>query len=233
MLEIQNVYKRYKTKEVLSDVSFDIDDGCICGLLGLNGAGKSTIMKIISSLVYLDSGKVLIDGLELKKDDIINSSIGFMIENAAFYGSLTGRQNLTILASLYPNIPKERINEVLTITGMLEQANIKVSKYSLGMKQRLYFAYALINAPKILILDEPFNGIDPISVKIFRDLIVKLAKSGCCVLLSSHMIADIKSFCDKIVIIDKGKILLDKKISPEDDVENIFISLVSPLGTAQ
>lgn len=234
MLEIKNISKSYGKKKVLDDVSFNIDGGRICGLLGLNGAGKSTLLKIICSLVFADAGEVFVLGRKLDNDDKANApSIGFMIENPAFYSSLTARQNLNALSKLYPDIKKERIEHVLRLTGIFNQADVQVKKFSLGMKQRLYFAYALLNMPKLLILDEPFNGIDPVSIKLFKDIIRALAEAGCTVVISGHVISELQSICDSAVIIDNGKILCTIDDISGISLEEKFLSLVSGSGDTQ
>lgn len=227
MLEIKNISIKYNKKAILDDVSFNVKKGEVCGLLGLNGAGKSTLMKIIARLVKPLSGEILYDGKS------IDDQIGYMIEEPVFYKDVSGENNLKLLSILYENITSDRINFILNKVGLEEHKKKLFKNYSLGMKQRLYFAYALINNPKIIILDEPFNGIDPITSKLFKDLIQELAQSGCTILVSSHIISDIKEISDKIIILDNGIKIYDNSIKAEDNIENIFISKVSNKGSAQ
>ena len=227
MLEIKNISIKYNKKAILDDVSFNVKKGEVCGLLGLNGAGKSTLMKIIARLVKPLSGEILYDGKS------IDNQIGYMIEEPVFYKDVSGENNLKLLSILYENITSDRINLILNKVGLEEHKKKLFKNYSLGMKQRLYFAYALINNPKIIILDEPFNGIDPITSKLFKDLIQELAQSGCTILVSSHIISDIKEVSDKIIILDNGIKIYDNSIKAEDNIENIFISKVSNKGSAQ
>lgn len=227
MLEIKNISIKYNKKAILDDVSFNVKKGEVCGLLGLNGAGKSTLMKIIARLVKPLSGEILYDGKS------IDDQIGYMIEEPVFYKDVSGESNLKLLSILYENITSDRIDFILNKVGLEEHKKKLFKNYSLGMKQRLYFAYALINNPKIIILDEPFNGIDPITSKLFKDLIQELAQSGCTILVSSHIISDIKEISDKIIILDNGIKIYDNSIKAEDNIENIFISKVSNKGSAQ
>jgi ABC-2 type transport system ATP-binding protein len=231
MLKVNKLSKFYKEKTVLDNVSFNIPDGKVCAVLGLNGAGKSTLMKIICNLAFADSGYIEFDGRRIT--DNSDGNIGFMIETPRFYRELTGRQNLTALAYLYDNIQSKRIDEVLSVVGLDAQADIAVKKYSLGMKQRLYFAYAIINKPKLLILDEPFSGIDPITVRLFQKLIIDFAAHGCTVLVSSHVISDVQSISDYVVIIDNGKLVYESENIINEDITQIFLSMVDLNGKAQ
>lgn len=231
MLKINEISKIYGSKTVVDKASFQVPDGKICALLGLNGAGKSTIMKIICNLAFADSGSIEFDGK--KYIDNREGKIGFMIESPSFYGDLTGKNNLRALSLLYDNIPNERIDEVLKICGLYSHKDILVKKYSLGMKQRLYFAYAILNKPKLLVLDEPFNGIDPVSVNLFKQLILDCVKTGASVLISGHMISEIQSISDCAVIIDNGKIIYEDYEVKDKNLTEIFLSLVSWSGAAQ
>ena len=234
MLEIKNIFKSYGKKRVLNDVSFSVEKGGVCGLLGLNGAGKSTLMKIICSLAFADAGSVSLNGKVINgKNSVPNENTGFMIEAPSFYRELTGRQNLTALSKLYDGVDKKRIDDVLTATGLAGQADVAFRKYSTGMKQRLYFSYAIMNNPRLLVLDEPFNGIDPVTLNLFRLLIKSFARSGCIVLLSSHILSEIQSVCDSIQIINRGEIVYSSKDIAGLDLESIFFSSVSGGGEAQ
>ncbi|MGN0823801.1 MAG: ABC transporter ATP-binding protein [Candidatus Coproplasma sp.] len=235
MLQVENLNKSYGSKRVLNDVSFSIpQDGTICGLIGLNGAGKSTLMKIICSLSHADSGKITVDGKDISEaSEQRKVKIGFTIEAPAFYGGLTGKQNLCLLADLYPDLPKDAVNRSLETVGLRENANVKVKNYSLGMKQRLYLAYAILNEPTVLILDEPFNGIDPVSVKIFKDLLKSFAQKGATILISSHSILDIQSVCDRVIILDRGRIAYDCRDVQNENLEEKFFEITGASGNAQ
>jgi ABC-2 type transport system ATP-binding protein len=231
MLIIKELSKSFGEKQVLESVSFKIPKGKVCALLGLNGAGKSTLMKIICNLVFADSGFVEFDGRKIIGNKTAN--IGYMIETPRFYRELSGKQNLVALSFLYEDIPSNRVDEVLSLVGLASQKNIAVKKYSLGMEQRLYFAYAILNNPKIIILDEPFNGIDPVSVNLFQKLIRELAQKGCAVLVSGHTINDIQNISDCVVILDHGKLIYKDENSHGKDLTKLFLSLVGFGGEAQ
>jgi len=232
MFDLDNINKCYRTKQVLTNVSFEVKSGTVCGLLGLNGAGKSTLMKIIASLVSKGSGEIRYDGVPYDKNTA-SVKIGSMIESSAFYKDLSGKNNLKILASLYDDISPGRVDEVLHVVGLDDVKNTLFSHYSLGMKQRLYFAYAILDDPEILILDEPFNGIDPVTSRLFKDLILGLAKKGRTIIVSSHVISEIREICDRIVILDRGLVVYDDEIGKEENLEALFLSKVSSSGLAQ
>lgn len=233
MLEIKNVTKKFGKKVAVNNVSLCVADGSICALVGLNGAGKSTLMKVICSLLKPCSGEVLIDGKNINSDRD-NRNIGYMIECPAFYGELTGRRNLLVLKTLYPDIKAADVDNILSAVGLQGSANVAYKKYSLGMKQRLYFAYALLNKPSVLVLDEPLNGIDPVSAKCFKDSITALAKVGCSILISSHIIMELQSFCDSIAIINEGELIyFNDKLPADTNWEQLFLSKVCHSGAAQ
>ncbi len=219
MVKLYNVSKKYGSKKILNNISITLNEANCYGLLGLNGAGKSTLMKIICNVVTSYDGTV-----EFSSE--LNKKIGFMLEGPSFYNELTGKQNLCALALLYSNLDNNRVDEVLKIVGLENDKNIKYKHYSLGMKQRLYFAYAIINKPRILILDEPFNGIDPITSHLFKQIIKKFIEDGGIVLISSHVINDLKEICNYIFILKDGEIIHENLLDKNDDIESLFISLV-------
>lgn len=219
MIKLNNISKKYGTKRILNNINTSFDEGNCYGLLGLNGAGKSTLMKIICNVITNYEGLVEFTSLAEK-------NIGFMLEGPSFYNELTGKQNLEVLSTLFSNIKKNRIEDVLQLVGLEKDKNVKYKNYSLGMKQRLYFAYAIINKPKVLVLDEPFNGIDPITSHLFKKLIKDFVSNKCIVLISSHVINDLKEICNHIIMINDGMIVYDDKINCNDDIESLFVSLV-------
>lgn len=235
VLQIENLYKKYGKRQALNGVSLSVEEGSICGLLGLNGAGKSTLMKIVCSQVKADSGNVTVLGKDVKENTVFtNSKTGCLIETPAFFNSLTGFQNLKAVSYLYDEkISDASINQILSDVGLDNQKNIAVRKYSLGMKQRLYFALALMKSPKLLLLDEPFNGIDPLAVKQLRDLIKQTANTGTAVVISSHILSELQMICDKVCIIDKGKDVYSGFCKNDTRLEEIFISYVTNGGKAQ
>lgn len=229
MLKISDIKKSFKEKQVLKGVNLTVGDGKVCGLLGLNGEGKSTLMKIICSLMIADSGKVEVDGKQIKPGDA-PSDIGAMIESPAFYGELSGYDNLELMRKLCNDVPHERVVEVLRVAGIANNALKKYKDYSQGMKQRLYFAFALLKKPRVLILDEPFSNVDPVSVKLFEDVIKAMAGAGCTVLISGHIIAELKNVCDCAAILDGGVIKAYYDDISAIDLEKEFLSTVSSSG---
>lgn len=208
LLECQNLYKSFGKKQILKDVSFEIDEGDILAFIGPNGSGKTTTIKLILGLQSIDKGKVTINGFDVKKDFVKSiEKVGAIVENPDTYMYLTGWQNLKLTANLYKDITDEKIKEIVKLVELEGRINDKVSKYSLGMRQRLGIARALINEPNVLILDEPTNGLDPEGIKDLRNLLKKLAKEGMGILISSHNLAELESFCNKVLIIDNGTII--------------------------
>lgn len=208
LLECQNLYKSFGKKQILKDVSFEIDEGDILAFIGPNGSGKTTTIKLILGLQSIDKGKVTINGFDVKKNFVKSiEKVGAIVESPDTYMYLTGWQNLKLTANLYKDITDEKIKEIVKLVELEERINDKVSKYSLGMRQRLGIARALINEPNVLILDEPTNGLDPEGIKDLRNLLKKLAKEGLGILISSHNLAELESFCNKVLIIDNGTII--------------------------
>ena len=227
VLEVNHINKSFGNKKVLNDVSFAIDEGEILGFIGPNGAGKTTTIKIILGLQSIDSGEVIINGNSITKNfSKAIERVGAIVENPDSYMYLSGRKNLELVANMYDNIPKERIDEVIKLVGLENRIQDKVSKYSLGMRQRLGIAIALLNKPNLLILDEPTNGLDPEGIKELRDLIKNLAKKEkTSILISSHNLSELESFCTDICIIQNG-VILDrdsiKTFKKNKDTEYIF-----------
>lgn len=208
LLECQNLCKSFGKKQILKDVSFEIDEGDILAFIGPNGSGKTTTIKLILGLQNIDKGKVTINGFDIEKDFVKSiEKVGAIVENPDTYMYLTGWQNLKLTANLYKDITDEKIKEIVKLVELEERINDKVSKYSLGMRQRLGIARALINEPNVLILDEPTNGLDPEGIKDLRNLLKNLAKEGLGILISSHNLAELESFCNKVLIIDNGTII--------------------------
>ncbi len=220
-IQVQKLRKSYKDREVLKNISFEIKEGSICGLLGINGAGKSTIMKIIFGLENADSGEVIFNGG--KNAGIYE--IGALIETPAIYMNLSAFDNLKTRALLY-DISDERINEVLNLIGLSNTGKKKAGSFSLGMKQRLGLGMAIITSPDLLILDEPTNGLDPDGIKELLNLMISLKKSGMTILLSSHQLYEVSKVADKIVILHDGQIFYDGSNVQSDDLESLFFRIV-------
>lgn len=213
VLEIKDLTKKIGNKKIINNVSFNLYKGDILGFIGPNGAGKTTIIKLILGLQKYNSGNIKICGNNLKKEFTkAISNIGAIIENPDMYTYLSGYENLEIAAKLY-KIPKERIKEVAKLVGLEEKIHDKVKKYSLGMRQRLGIAQAIIHNPKILILDEPTNGLDPEGIKDLKVLLKELAsKKEIAIIISSHLLSEIDNLCNRICILANGKIIKDEKV---------------------
>lgn len=231
VLEVKNLNKSYGRKKVLNDVSFKIDAGEILGFIGPNGAGKTTTIKLILGLQLIDSGEVIINGYDVKKDFVkAIEKVGAIVENPDAYLYLTGRKNLELNASLYKDITKDRIKEIIKLVGLENRIDDKVSKYSLGMRQRLGIASALLAAPNLLILDEPTNGLDPEGIKELRDLVKKLAQEGVAILISSHNLAELENFCTNVCIIKNGTVISENKmVDLKKDSESYYEIEVSKI----
>lgn len=223
VLDVANVTKKYKERVAVDNVAFQIFEGEIFGLIGPNGAGKTTIIKLITGLASPTIGTVYICGKNIKTDfEKAIRNVGGIIENPELYPYMSGMDNLKFFASLYPNITQQRIDDVVTLVGMENRIYDKVRTYSLGMKQRVGIAQALLHNPKLLILDEPTNGLDPNGIKDMRNFLKKLAvKDKISILISSHILAEMEQVCDTIGIIDDGKLLEVKTIDQlKKGVEN-------------
>ena len=209
ILKCENLHKSFRKKEILKDVSLEICSGDILGFIGPNGAGKTTTIKLILGLQKIGSGKVIINGFDIQKNfEKAIAKVGAIIENPDLYMYVSGYDNLKLISNLYPNVDEARINEVIKLVGLENRINDKVSKYSLGMRQRLGVAQAILHKPNLLILDEPTNGLDPEGIKDLRELLVKLAKNeNMGILISSHNLAELESFCNKVSIIKNGVIV--------------------------
>lgn len=218
IVEVKNLTKIYKKKVVVDNASFAIPKGKTVGLIGLNGAGKTTIMKVLSGLVSWDSGIVKYQGKEaiFNKDNDIN--IGALIENPGLYPYLTGRQNLALFSH------SKKIGTVIEKMGISDFIDDKVESYSLGMKQRLGIALALINNPEFVLLDEPFSALDPKAVKYMKKTIELIEGT---LLISSHLIKELEGIVDYLILMDDGKVIFEGEIANidlrKDSLENFIL----------
>ncbi len=227
ILEVKNLSKSFGKRKVLKNITFDIYEGDIVGLIGPNGAGKTTLIKTILSLYKKDTGSVKICGYDNKKDlEKALSKTGSIIENPDLYQNISGRKNLKITALINDIKDKEYIEKMIKFVKLEDRIDDKVKKYSLGMKQRLGLANALIKRPKLLILDEPTNGLDPLGIKELRGILRKISREeNISILISSHILSEVENICDRILIIDEGKVNSEfgieevkyKNISLEDE----------------
>ncbi|RAL57686.1 hypothetical protein BLD25_02020 [Candidatus Gracilibacteria bacterium GN02-872] len=231
ILEIKNLSKKLGKKEVLKNVSFSVGEGEIYGFLGPNGAGKTTTMKNILRFMNPDSGEIKIFSKNVL-DEEVKKQIGFMPENTYLYKHLTGKEFLKFngkFFGLFGQKLDQKVQNLLKKLG-LENAGDKFLKdYSKGMLQRIGLAQAIINDPKLLFLDEPMSGLDPIGRKMVKDLIVELNNKGTTIFFNTHILADVESICDKISIIHNGEIIVEsKKVSDiKGHLEDFFIESVS------
>ena len=212
VLKCQNLNKKLSKTAKISNVSFSLNERHILWFICPNGAWKTTIIKSILGLYKIDSGKIEINGYDLEKDFVkAISNVGAIIENPDLYSYMTGYENLMIAAKIY-DIKKERVNQIIKLVGLENKINLKVSKYSLGMKQRLGIAQSILHNPKILILDEPTNGLDPSGIIELNNLLLELSKGGMSIIISSHILSELETICNKFCIVNEGKIIYKKTI---------------------
>ena len=224
ILEIKNVSKKIGKKQILKDITLEVKQGEIFGFVGPNGAGKTTLIKTMLGLYKQDSGSITINGFNIKTEfEKAMENIGAIIENPEMYDYLSGKDNLKIY-KMIGNVSDEALEEIIKTVKLENRINNKVKTYSLGMRQRLGLAQSLISNPKLLILDEPTNGLDPIGIKELRELLKKISKEkNISVFVSSHILSEIELMCDRIAIIDGGSLieikdLKDKKQYAKDKV---------------
>ncbi|WLD91608.1 ABC transporter ATP-binding protein [Alkalihalobacillus sp. AL-G] len=209
LLKLLNVSKKIGKHQILSNIDLEIGEGEIVGLLGPNGSGKTTLIRTIVGLVKANTGKIIIGDRDLYKH--FNEAIrhvGAIVENPEFYGYLTGYQNLKQYAAMYKEITDERIDEVIALVNLEHAIHDKVRTYSLGMRQRLGIAQAILHRPKLLILDEPTNGLDPMGIREFRTYVKALCeKENVSIIIASHLLREIEDVCHRVAIIHSGEII--------------------------
>mgnify|MGYP000919459083 CR=1 FL=1 len=203
-IRIENVYKSFDGEEVLKNVNHDFQEGKIHGVVGNNGSGKTVLFKCICGFLHPTKGRIMVDYQQVGKDVDFPEDMGIIIETPGFLPYATGMKNLEILASLNRKINRKEIVKVIERVGLDSKMKKPVSKYSLGMRQRLAIAQAIMEDPRILILDEPFNGLDKHSVIDMRELILELKDRGKTILIASHNQRDIEELCDEVCEIDRG-----------------------------
>lgn len=223
ILETRNLCKFYKNQKAVNNISILVKRNSIYGLLGPNGAGKSTFLKMIAGILHPTSGQIIFDNHIWSRKDLAN--IGALIESPPLYENLTARENLKV-RSILLGIPDTRIDEVLKIVGLTNTGKKKASQFSMGMKQRLGIAIALLNNPKLLILDEPTNGLDPIGIQELRDLIKTFPSRGITVILASHILSEVKQLADHIGIINNGILGYQGEVDANVDLESVFMEVV-------
>lgn len=226
ILETRGLTKRFGRGEnaqiAVNDVNLHVRRGRVYGLLGPNGAGKSTTLKMIAGMLRPTQGEIVFDGRPWTREDLYE--IGSLIEAAPLYPNLTARENLRVRTTML-GIPEERIDAVLHTVGLEDAGKKRAGKFSMGMKQRLGIAIALLARPKFLILDEPANGLDPIGIEDLRALIRSFAQSGITVLVSSHILSEVQQTADDIGIIYNGRLAYEGELEPGQDLEALFMDV--------
>ncbi|NFG26431.1 lantibiotic protection ABC transporter ATP-binding protein [Clostridium botulinum] len=222
ILETKNLSKKFKKQEAVKGVSILVERNSIYGLLGPNGAGKSTILKMITGMLKPSFGEILFNDHKWSRKDL--KLIGSLIENAPLYENLSARENLKVRTTVL-GLPDSRIDEVLDIVDLKNTGKKKSGQFSMGMKQRLGIAIALLNNPKLLILDEPTNGLDPFGIQELRELIKSFPKKGITVILSSHILSEVEHIADHIGIICGGVLGYQGELRKGEELEKLFIDI--------
>ena len=231
ILTFENVSKNYGKLNALSNIQFEIPENSIFAILGPNGSGKSTLIRILAGLITSWNGNIFYKDNSIHNDKNYLKNFGFIVEDPSFYQYLSAIKNLQIFCRL-TNTPFSRINEVLDLVDLLDRKNDKVSNYSYGMKQRLGIAQALLHDPKILILDEPNNGLDPIGVNQIADIIYKLNHDGKTICISTHSLTEVDRLCSDVAILKEGKLIINKNIKTELKRKFFFRIEISDLSKA-
>lgn len=224
MIKAQNLYKEYKKKPAVDDISFNVESGKVTGFLGPNGAGKSTTMRLMLSLDN-GRGQTTFDDKKLNEYDRLSGVIGILLEAKAFHPTRSAKNHLKILAAA-GGLPDSRVDEVLDIVGLKEVAKKKPGKFSLGMSQRLGIAAAILGQPKYLLLDEPANGLDPEGIAWLREFLKDYAKQGNAVFVSSHLLSEMAQLADNVVVIGRGKLIADtsmEKLLDNNKKSSVFV----------
>ncbi|MEG2513372.1 MAG: lantibiotic protection ABC transporter ATP-binding protein [Acetivibrio sp.] len=227
ILTTKNLCKNFKKQKANDNISITVRKNSIYGLLGPNGAGKSTFLKMIAGMITPSSGEIYFDEKVWERKHLVK--IGAFIESPPIYENLTAFENLKVRALLY-NLPNNRIEEVLQIVNLTNTGKKKSGQFSMGMKQRLGIAMALLNNPTLLILDEPTNGLDPIGIQDLRELILSFSEKDITVILSSHILSEVEQIADDIGIIADGRLWYEDKIHKNEDLESLFMEVVRKSG---
>jgi len=207
-VETQGLVKRFGANVAVNGVELLVPRGCAFGYLGPNGAGKTTLIRVLLGLTHADAGTMALLGYPVPRQrDLALARVGAIVDEPRFHGHLTGRQNLQLLAAARDDAARNRVGPALDRVGILHRADDKVSKYSMGMRQRLGVAACLIGDPQLLILDEPMNGLDPAGMHEMRDMILSLVAEGRTVVLSSHLLDEVQRTCDAVAIVDRGTVI--------------------------
>lgn len=221
-LVTENISKRFKNQDVLKHINITLENNEVYGLLGINGAGKTTLMKIICGILQQDSGEIKLDNRPMTRNDL--HKVGSLIETPARYNHLSAQDNLKIVC-LNESVDFSEINSVLSLVNLNVDKKKKVKDFSLGMKQRLGIAMALIKKPEILVLDEPSNGLDPYGIQELRELLKLLTEQGTSIIISSHILSEIQVLADHIGIIHEGELKYQQRNNKDENLEEIFFKI--------
>ncbi|ULO12053.1 lantibiotic protection ABC transporter ATP-binding subunit [Staphylococcus aureus] len=221
-LVTENISKRFKNQDVLKHINITLENNEVYGLLGINGAGKTTLMKIICGILQQDSGEIKLDNRPMTRNDL--HKVGSLIETPAIYNHLSAQDNLKIVC-LNESVDFSEINSVLSLVNLNVDKKKKVKDFSLGMKQRLGIAMALIKKPEILVLDEPSNGLDPYGIQELRELLKLLTEQGTSIIISSHILSEIQVLADHIGIIHEGELKYQQRNNKDENLEEIFFKI--------
>ena len=231
VLETRGLSKRFgrggSAQTAVDHVSLHVEEGKVYGLLGPNGAGKSTTLKMVTGVLHPSEGQMLFEGRPWRRDDLYR--IGSLVEQPPLYQNLTARENLRVRTTLL-GLPEERINEVLGAVGLTDTGTKRAGRFSMGMRQRLGIALALLVHPRLLILDEPTNGLDPIGIEDLRGLIRSFPKQGITVLLSSHILGEVQHTADAVGIIVGGRLAYEDALHKGEDLEALFMNVCRKEG---
>jgi ABC-2 type transport system ATP-binding protein len=236
VLEVKNVKKTISGKPIVKGLNMTIGQGEVYGFIGPNGAGKTTTIRMLVGLIRPSEGEILINGHNVQKDrSNALAHVGAIVENPELYGDMSGRKNLLHYARL-ARVPRKeidtRISEVAKLVELEKRMDDKVKTYSLGMRQRLGIAQALIGNPSLLILDEPTNGLDPNGIRDFRHLIKKIVGTGISVFISSHLLSEIEMICDRVAILKEGSVILEKNVTDLLETEQKYDVKVDDVNLA-
>lgn len=238
IVQIKNLKKNIGKKQIIKGISFDVYGGEVFGFLGPNGAGKTTTIRMLLGLISITEGEIYIESHSITKDfEKAIAHVGGIVENPDMYKHLSGYKNLVHYARMYTNVRKERIDEVIRLVGLENRVNDKVKTYSLGMRQRLGLAQALLHSPSLLVLDEPTNGLDPAGIHELRNLLRDLAhKENIAVFVSSHLLSEMELMCDRVGIIQNGSLVDIQTLTDmlqDEKTSSIVAFNVTPLDKAK
>jgi ABC-2 type transport system ATP-binding protein len=222
-LLLENVEKSFGSVRAVDKVSFSCPSGTITGYVGPNGSGKSTTLKMIAGLIRPDSGRILVDGQQYASLANPGSRVGFLLDPGAHHPGRSVRET-AVLAGMMMQVPKKRVDEALETVGLSSVTRRQVRSLSLGMRQRLSLAIALLGEPQTFVLDEPANGLDVDGMRWLKNLLRSLAQQGAAVLVSSHLLNELESYADRVIIIDRGRIVLERILAPHADARWTFVS---------